>query len=349
MKRSFNIFLLALASQNVLPALQTHLWMLKILTTERGVYFAFLVFFIALYNRKEFLLVGMNVVTIFLFILPILSAKDEINFINLMTFNFEKYPSTVETFTYNSEGLKFDFLKSQNPSGLSPILISIHGGSWQGGDRKDLQPYDALYSEAGFHVAKLSYHFAPKHAFPKAVEDVCQLIEKLQSNAINLQIDMTKIVLLGRSAGGQIALSVPHYCHFKIAAIISHYSPTNLIWGYENSKSWQIIDGHKVISAYVGKAFGIDLEPYKSASPALRVNEKFPPTFIVHGENDELVSIKHAHFLHDALQKNGVTSELFVLPWATHGFDYFWNGPSSQAAFSRSIIFLKKFIALHPS
>ena len=281
-------------------------------------------------------------VAITLFLLPLFSISEDLNFKTLLDPNFTKFHEEHETFSYR-ENLKFDFLKSHSQE-ISPIVVSIHGGSWQGGNRTDLLGYDELFTEAGFHVVKMSYSFAPKHFFPSAVEDVCHLLETLENESKKMRIDMTKIVLFGRSAGGQIALSVPQKCRFKISAIISHYAPTDLVWGYQNSKWWHIIDGKKIISEYIGKDFLSSSQAYIEASPALHITPKFPPTFIAHGVNDELVSEKHAHFLFDALQKNRVPAELFLLPWSTHGFDFFWNGPSAQATFRKSLAFIKKYI-----
>ena len=57
-------------------------------------------------------------------------------------------------------------------------------------------------------MAAVSYRLAPQSVWPAQREDVLAAIAWLKANALKLGLDPTRLVLLGRSAGGQLAAAV---------------------------------------------------------------------------------------------------------------------------------------------
>ena len=82
----------------------------------------------------------------------------------------------------------------------------IPGGSWQRSRRWTFAALNAYLASRGCSVAVVEYRTAPEFLFPAALEDVRQALAYLKENAGNLGVDPERLVLLGRSAGAQLAL-----------------------------------------------------------------------------------------------------------------------------------------------
>ena len=92
-----------------------------------------------------------------------------------------------------------------------PLVVYVHGGGWVL-NTPLIQPYDALCSrlsgDLGCCVLSLDYRLAPEHPWPAAVEDVYAALVWLASDdasSVAPEADRERIVLIGESAGGNLA------------------------------------------------------------------------------------------------------------------------------------------------
>jgi dipeptidyl aminopeptidase/acylaminoacyl peptidase len=53
-------------------------------------------------------------------------------------------------------------------------------------------------------------------------------------------------------------------------------------------------------------------------SPVLQAGKGFPPTLLIHGEQDELVHVRQAYGMRDRLSELGAAVELKTFPGAKH-------------------------------
>lgn len=58
----------------------------------------------------------------------------------------------------------------------------------------------------------------------------------------------------------------------------------------------------------------------RAYSPQWHVDARTPPTFLLHAQDDTVVSVRNSLLMHDALLRAGVPSELHVFPQGGHGF-----------------------------
>jgi acetyl esterase/lipase len=167
-------------------------------------------------------------------------------------------------------------------------------------------------------------------------------ISYLKENANAFKIDTNNFVLLGRSAGAQIALMAAYtFKESSIKGVIDFYGPAEMVWGYQNPASKWVMDSRGVMEDYLGGTYEQISPNYEKSSPINFVHRKTVPTLMLHGENDVLVSYLHSTKLQQKLRKNKVPHYLLSLPWATHGFDYSPNGPGGQLSAYAILHFLK--------
>ena len=217
------------------------------------------------------------------------------------------------------------------PSDKHPCVIIVHGGSWAGGDNKQLPELNSYLATKGYNVAAINYRLAPKYQTPAPVEDIRAAIAYLKKHANELHIDTTNFVLLGRSAGAQIALLAAYTMHeASLKGVIDFYGPADMVWGYSKPSNPLIMNSRKVMGDYVGGTYKQVPEKYFASSPLEFVSRQSVPTLIIHGGNDVLVSPEHSRRLNLKLQQHGIKHYWLKLPWATHGFDYNLNGPGGQ-------------------
>lgn len=230
----------------------------------------------------------------------------------------------------HKHALSLNFYASQK-DGLRPCVVVIHGGSWAGGNNLQLPELNSELAKAGFHVASIHYRLAPDHRFPAPVADVKAALQFLKENAGRLQINATSFVLLGRSAGGQVALSAAYTLNDPaICGVIDFYGPADMVWGYQNPTNPLVLDSRAVMEAYLGGTLQAMPEQYHRSSATETATAASPPTLLIYAENDPLVSPRHGNKLSEKLTASGVRHYALYLPWATHGFDYTLNGPGGQ-------------------
>ncbi|MBA2612835.1 MAG: alpha/beta hydrolase [Bacteroidetes bacterium] len=226
--------------------------------------------------------------------------------------------------------LNIDLFPSQKNS-VSPCVIVIHGGSWAEGDSKQLPDLNSYLAAKGYHVAAINYRLAPKYKSPAPVEDVTDVINYLIANSEKFKIDTSNFVLLGRSAGGQIALCAAYTLNTpNIKGVISFYAPADMVWGARIKGNPLVLNTDKVFKDYLGGLIDEVPQKYNEAGAVDHVTENSTPTLIIHGEHDAMVAYEHSIRLDKKLEDNKVPHYFLNLPWATHGCDYNINGPSGQ-------------------
>lgn len=229
---------------------------------------------------------------------------------------------------------------------LSPAVIVIHGGSWSGGAKSDFAAYDRWLAAGGRVVFDVEYRLANgAQRFPAQVLDVKCAIAWVKSHAAQYHVDPERLALLGRSAGGQLALLAayaandptlkPDSCgadDTSVRAVISFYGPTDLAWDYTHPGRPDVIDTPRVLENYLGGSPASAPQAYASASPVEHVSAQSPPTLFLHGGHDQLVRAENVERIMPKLTAAGVAVTYVYLPWANHGFDYNFDGWNSQIA-----------------
>jgi len=227
--------------------------------------------------------------------------------------------------------LDLDLHSPATPSAPTPCIVVIHGGSWARGDSRQLPGLNCYLAARGYAVAAINYRLAPDHCFPAARDDLLAAIEYLKGHAQELGIDPRRLVLLGRSAGAQLALLVAYTADdAAIQGVVGFYSPADLLYGYRHPARKAVIDSVSVIECYLDGSPDSVPNVYADASPISHAGPDSPPTLLIHGGRDTLVAPIQSEMLAMQLAQAGAHYLLLRLPWAEHGCDANFSGPSGQ-------------------
>jgi acetyl esterase/lipase len=215
-----------------------------------------------------------------------------------------------------------DVLRPKAPAaGKRPAVIVTHGGGWIAQVKERMIAGFCLpYLEKGFVVANVEYRLASVAKAPAAVTDVLEAARWFSDHADRYNVDRSRIVVTGESAGGELALMVgmtPESAGLgpvsKIAAVVNIFGVTDVAGQIAgpNARDYAV----QWLPEQPGR-----LELAKRVSPLSYARKGLPAILTVHGDADEVVPYAQAVALHKALKQNGVDSELITVPGGRHGF-----------------------------
>ena len=247
---------------------------------------------------------------------------------------FSRRPPAAAVTTHEyAPGLRLDLRKPAGTAGPAPVVIVIHGGGWDGGDRNEVAGFNDWLVTQGWAVAAIDYRLAPAHPWPAQREDVLEAIAWLKAHGGELGLDASRLVLFGRSAGGQIASAVGYGAHDPaIRGVIALYAPFDMEFAWSVSREDDALNSLNLMRQFLGgPPDEMRREVYRSASAQELVRGgRTPPTLLLHGSLDTLVWRRHSERLAACLAEAGVPHAFIELPWAVHAFEYNPHGPGGQ-------------------
>jgi acetyl esterase/lipase len=238
---------------------------------------------------------------------------------------YQIFPNITYLTASNYEA-KMDVYARRGVTTPQRTIVYFHGGFWAAGNKEGALMSLMPWLEMGWTVVNVEYRLARVALAPAAVEDCLCALRFVAAQAKTYNIDTTRIVLTGESAGGHLTLTtgmIPESAGLdrecagntpipKVAAMINWFGITDVA---------DVIDGpHKANLAvtWLGSLPNKD-EIAKRVSPLTYVRPGLPPILTIHGDMDQLVPYDEAVRLHAALTKAGVTNQLLTIPGGRHG------------------------------
>lgn len=212
------------------------------------------------------------------------------------------------------------FTPKENAKGIG-VLFMVSGG-WvsQWGPPDQLAgSLIAPVLQAGYTVFAVRHGSSPRYVVPECVADVKLALKHIYEHAPDFGVDKGKLGVFGFSAGGHLSLILGTQSNDKgkpetdprVAAVVAIFPPTDLAPYVEpgNPRREQF------------PALKFDPKKAPDVSPLMHVTSDDAPTFLVHGDKDDLVPLFHSEKIVEAFNKAGVKNELVVIKGAGHGFD----------------------------
>jgi acetyl esterase/lipase len=244
---------------------------------------------------------------------------------------FRAWPQAAPKSTWTYSGaLQLDFYPAIGRS-PAPCVVVIHGGGWDDGDRGQIASFNNLLSRDGFAVADISYRLAPAAVWPAQRDDVAAAVTFIKERAAAWGVDPSRIVIFGRSAGGQIAEASAYFLHDPdVRGVVALYAPSDMNFAWKWGRPDDALNSPELMCRFLGGTPETARGNYDSASAILHVDAKSPPTLLVHGTLDTLVWSRHSERLAARLARAGVRNLFVPIPWGTHALELNPDSPSGQ-------------------
>ncbi len=203
---------------------------------------------------------------------------------------------------------------------LAPLatIVSIHGGGYVYGSKEIYRRYGMDMARRGFAFVNFNYRLAPKWRFPTPIHDTNAVMGWICANAQRYHLDPKRIILIGDSAGAQLAsqyaaiVTNPSYASlFSLKVPRISIKALGLNCGMYDPKAFVGTPRKGIQKDYLGKI--TDTAP---DDPRLRVLESvtadYPPAFITTACHDFLRG--NAAPMCDYLTKKGIPCQ-----WKCYG------------------------------
>lgn len=257
---------------------------------------------------------------------------------------YEQVPSR----GYENVAMKMDILKPQSKTPL-PAIVYVTGGGFINANKDNGIQLRMHLAEAGYVVASIEYRVAPTAVFPQPLEDVKASIRYLRANANKFNIDPDRIGIVGGSAGGYLTAMAGVTSgtttfdkgenldqSSSVKAAVDLYGLSDLT-RIGDDYSDAVKEAHKSAGAtealwvngspvFGGRDGGILADPAaaKAADPMTYVGKNSAPMLLMHGTKDFVVSPSQTDLLFQALRKEGIPSDRYLVEGAAHGGVY-WD------------------------
>ena len=216
------------------------------------------------------------------------------------------------------------------PEGKGPFAaaILVHGGAWVAGDRlNSVRPLMEPLSNGGFAWFSISYRLAADVArnpigaamqMGTAESDVRRAVAFVKEHAAEYRVSPKRIVLIGESAGGQLAsmAALRPDAGGAVQGVVAFYTPSDLATLVRTSS----LIPDNVRDAVKGTLFdNILMAGLTEFSPINAVSASAPPFLLIHGTDDPVVPFAQSERFCDKLRASNVGCEIYPVKSGGHG------------------------------
>lgn len=209
--------------------------------------------------------------------------------------------------------------------GPYPVVVLIHGGWWQPGwDRRGVRELARDLVSRGYATWNIEYRLVGEEGggWPGTFEDVATAIDKLAEKAADFNLDVSRVVFVGHSAGGQLALWAGSRGAFEPGFVGADpmIEPTTVVALAPVADLIRAANenlGNGAVQALLGGTPDEVPLTYLSASPT--VLEPGPSRHVLmHSVEDEIVPISQSFSYVESMEAKGGDVEMIELPSGDH-------------------------------
>lgn len=222
------------------------------------------------------------------------------------------------------------YLPSSPPTS-APIYVYIHGGGFMIGHNTETAADLRWFADRGWVVFSLDYRLftVGNPTWDKAPIDVACGLAWVYANAATYGGDPERIVLLGDSAGGNLAVNLAYGAAQGLVqspcgevpvpqAVVVQYPAVDPVAIYERGFPVSGFEPQMLMMGYVGGTPAEFPERISAISSSTYISKLAPPTLVIEPEKDGLVVSDSVHAFVDAARNAGVDIDLVRIPFANH-------------------------------
>jgi acetyl esterase/lipase len=239
-----------------------------------------------------------------------------------------------------------------------PVILWIHGGALIFGDRSMLPPEQvALYLTAGYTVVSIDYRLAPETKLPAILEDVRDAYHWVIRQGPELfNVDPDRLAVVGHSAGGYLTLMAGFRFLPRPRVLVSFYGYGDILGDWyslpdphynlepavapeiaRQGVGGPVVTGSQAYQRWLfylycrqqglwpqevtGTNPHTDPQVLEQFCPERNVAQDYPPTLLLHGDQDTDVPFKLSVQMAEALKEQHVPHRLIRMKGLGHAFD----------------------------
>ena len=242
---------------------------------------------------------------------------------------------------------------------VRPVVVWIHGGALILGHREQIDRHvrERLLND-GYVIVSIDYRLAPETRLPEIIEDVEDALAWIRRDGPELfHIAPNRLAVMGGSAGGYLTLMTGYRVHPRPTALVAFWGYGELLGHWYNKPSPHPRHNSRKISKVEADAqaggpvisdarqrsgdggifynycrqqgqwpFRVsgwdpdaDAALYTPYLPVKNVTAEYPPTLLIHGEEDTDVPHEQSVLMAEQFKQHGVEHRLISLPGGEHG------------------------------
>ena len=254
-----------------------------------------------------------------------------------------------------------------SPKGLdkAPILVGVHGGGWQIGDRKFYTHWGNYLASNGYAVFAIEYRLMKPglKTYPGAVYDVKAAVQYVRAKAGELGVDADRVALMGDSAGAHLSALVAlaggeptfstdyrndPYTSIspEVKAVLGVYGVYDMLGQWEHDQIARPRD--QITEKFLDASPMTSRKAFFESSPMsyATVDKNATRFLLVYGTHDDIVDSEQSATFLTALKQAQFIARAIVVPGAGH----FWVAdpiePGSFGAYAgpKVLLFLKAWL-----
>ncbi len=199
------------------------------------------------------------------------------------------------------ERQKLDIYRPVDAGGSHPVVFFIYGGGWNDGGRGDYRFIGQSLARRGYLTVIADYRLVPEVVFPTFLEDGAAALAWVEDNIAQYGGDMSRLALMGHSAGAYNAVMLATGPGYLDAAGFG--GSIDAVVGLSGPYDFYPFD-----VAASQNAFGQAPDPAMT-QPVNLVTTTTPPMLLIHGTKDTTVMPRNTKALAETLRANGVAVE----------------------------------------
>jgi len=201
---------------------------------------------------------------------------------------------------------ELDIYRADEPKEDAPVLMFVHGGSWDSGSKGIYKFLAEGFTKSGYDIVVPNYRLYPQGRFPDFIEDNAKAVSYTAETFPDKQI-----VLIGHSAGAYNVLMLAMRDEYlrtagvdrcaKILGVVALAAPTGII----------PLDSEPLITIFPDRFTGDDAVLNNVTGPA-------PSIFLGHGESDTTVYPRNSTALAEKITARGGSARVEIYPGQSH-------------------------------
>ena len=188
------------------------------------------------------------------------------------------------------------------------IIVWVHGGGWNAGDPKFFDYVGQCIAGAGYRFVSIGYRLSPKHKYPCQINDVCAGFNSTINFLRKKNIDTSKIIVAGPSAGAHLTSIM---CYSKDIQQANHVDISPIIGyiGFGGPYSFRN-DNSLTLKMLLNQLFKKG-DDKKTGEPVSLMTKNHIPMLLIQSKHDGIISFACAEDFARKAQDVGNSCEIY--------------------------------------